>query len=534
MRDLTRSFIRALECGGVPLLIEAVIKVEQNHESTAGSELATPPGRNMYTIRESLLEILGWTMRAIITGNFIRDGLRPKPGETLPADFEPSQPSQHSHGSGSSVQWEVERIEDAAICEIEDSDDYGRVVYHIKWTGFAHHANTWESIDNLTSCRLKILQFYHDNPDKPQYGPNDCQETLSVEHLDFSGISGFFTNDPPAEHQIIYAHWLVDNTNTSSRGVSPTTKQLFRILELLEFYMSDFPIDHPGYTEHLEFIRTIGQLEDPDHLFRANWDEELNDNGLRRYLKSQDNFEPNRRAQRICLETTIPTIRSQLELIPIEERDRPYPYPLSEIGFTGNAKKRKRSYEDHSSSMKTMYCIGAISIYLFGVRYHWNFHPLPIVRSYSEAKCLELFSSQLSQSYTWLGGMNTDLAGNSNDSAAKISTETYHILRDKTLNNYIIFTNLELARERLEESVEIMGLKLEVDELTERLTNEEAEIADLRAKQRSLRDELAVLLREKKKLVKRAAAERNIIKEGLMAYDRMKELHTCLKKLLNY
>ena len=89
-------------------------------------------------------------------------------------------------------------------------------------------------------------------------------------------------------------------------------------------------------------------------------------------------------------------------------------------------------------------------------------------------------------------------------------------------------------RERLEESVEIMGLKLEVDELTERLTNEEAEIADLRAKQRSLRDELAVLLREKKKLVKRAAAERNIIKEGLMAYDRMKELHTCLKKLLNY
>ncbi|KAJ8058179.1 hypothetical protein OCU04_012379 [Sclerotinia nivalis] len=112
MRDLTRRFLRAHERGGIALLIEEVLKAEQNHESTAGSELATAPGRSMYTIRESLLEIPDWTMRAIITGQFIRDGLLPKPDETLPADFEVpdsqsettnSQPSQRSHGSGSSV-----------------------------------------------------------------------------------------------------------------------------------------------------------------------------------------------------------------------------------------------------------------------------------------------------------------------------------------------------------------------------------------------------------------------------------------------
>lgn len=404
----------------------------------------------------------------------------------------------------------------------------------IKWDGYSYHENSWEPISSLEGCPLKLAQFYKDNPDKSRYGPRDCKDTLTIEGLDLSDISRCFgSTPPPSEHQIIYAHWFVDDTNTSFRGLSPTTTELLRILDVLEFYVTDHPLDHPRRAEHLAIIRLIDQLDDPAGLFPANWPIGHNLNGLRRYLKSQDPLQPvNRRAQQKCLDIIIPTLRSQLELIPIDERDRPYPYPLSEIGYTATAELRKEQHQNHSSSMKIMYCIRAISIHLFGARYRWVFHPIALVRGYSEAKYLEMFFSQLCQSYSWLGGMNTDIAGKSIKSAGEITTKVQHILKRETLNTTIISQNLDLALSRMGRTLEKIELRNECRELEVQINENDIKMQEVMARGRALRVELNGWKEEKKVLLEGIEKETASLGEIVKAKIKIDDLTSLMKELL--
>lgn len=96
-----------------------------------------------------------------------------------------------------------------------------------------------------------------------------------------------------------------------------------------------------------------------------------------------------------------------------------------------------------------MYLLGAISLHIFGTKYRFQYQPICRTRSGPQATVLEQFFSRLCQSYSWLGGMNTEVAGKSNSKAYKLTSHQM-VTMCKTINFSNIDENLKSAHSKLD------------------------------------------------------------------------------------
>jgi hypothetical protein len=342
---------------------------------------------------------------------------------------------------------------------------------------------SWEHVANLANCMAKVEKFHRDNPETLRWGPNDRVKILELEGLTIEvdesdddenpGTSGSTTPPQPKgrgrpkkgqaststtaaakpkkgyDQHIIYAHWLVDDTDSTSAWKSPTTNELLTLLDKFELYAQDLQPSDPNFAAQQSYIQQIDQLQ--DDIIVGHWDIVHNNTGHRRYLRKglapdkQPQISTSR--QKDWLDDLIPNLRSELLAIPQGEQDLPHPRPLVEIGYTSRPAARKKQHATHISSCYAMYLMKAIAIYELDGKYRWTYQPMAVVRSYTEAMALELFFTRLAQSYSWLGGMNTELAGKSITAAGRITTKNNFDLYRDTLKMGVMKENSEKARE---------------------------------------------------------------------------------------
>lgn len=104
----------------------------------------------------------------------------------------------------------------------------------------------WVSLESLAASKELHAQYHADNPAKDRFGELDIEPVV----LQMKDLKDNFDH-------IIYAHWLLDVTASSTRFLSPTIKELNRILDMVEFYGTTMTLETHGalFIEQQAYIR---------------------------------------------------------------------------------------------------------------------------------------------------------------------------------------------------------------------------------------------------------------------------------------
>ncbi|KAE8444214.1 hypothetical protein EG329_000811 [Mollisiaceae sp. DMI_Dod_QoI] len=195
---------------------------------------------------------------------------------------------------------------------------------------------------------------------------------------------------------------------------------------------------------------------------------------------------------------------------------------------------RKTTHITNCSSAYAMALIGAIAVKHFKGKYRWIYQPICHVRSGFAATILELFFSRLCQSYSWLGGTNTEIAGKSADKAWSM-TDKDKLLILSSIDVETIEKNAEKAREKLSASLQGLEDKKRCPELEEEIAENEKKLKEARETNDLLEKQITALQGQSIPDQTRLAQELEAFESMIELRERLtpqKALNKALEKLV--
>ncbi|KAI8941685.1 hypothetical protein NX059_002895 [Plenodomus lindquistii] len=236
------------------------------------------------------------------------------------------------------------------------------------------------------------------------------------------------------EQPSIYIHLLADE-----HGTPPTPNQYLLMRDLVLDYIAEGLPSTSAY--HL------------DNITRPFVTQEASSLGYRKYLHT--NTRSTRRVeafQRLCA-----GIQARVTPIPASLRDRPFPYPPGECGYSINSHTRLAQHRSHNSSNYIMNLVEDIFTYLYRtgtLDQHFTMQQFIIYLIFrpSQAAIAEIFCSGLLQ--VWVddgGGFNAYPAGLSVASARRVTGDQWDDHDRRTREDSPVVENMKAQVDRVEQ-----------------------------------------------------------------------------------
>lgn len=261
---------------------------------------------------------------------------------------------------------------------------------------------------------------------------------------------------------------------------------------------------------HKRYIALVDGVSEQDNHYASQetwWNMENSKLGYRKHLTSRTHaFQPVAMKERIeqLRNVLVPKLRQRLMTIPPEQRDRPYPIPLSEIGYTSRPYTRRTEHSTHSSTTWAFALFEEIAVIEFPQKtYQWRYAPIAECR-YEEDHCswLECFFSRLCQSYFWLGGFNPAVAGISVKGWEKITKEV-SVARLNDMDYDQIRVNIASDDRKLKAWVKYKRYGKKLQEARATIAELGPKLEELNAEKEALEERLAELREQVKRKVER-------------------------------
>lgn len=219
-------------------------------------------------------------------------------------------------------------------------------------------------------------------------------------------------------------------------------------------------LGHEGYENWRAFIRKVDNPDEDHGISEGNWSKEYNDMGFRKHLTSIKDgrlvLDEERLAQ--YQRVLLPTLRKELERIPMHDRDKSHSSPWMEVGLTVNPISRMKEHRNHSKTTPGLAFLECVSLAKYGGIFSWIYQPIARAREAEHLPWLESCFSMLLQSYFHLGGVNIEPAGISMNAAHKMGLKDKAAACDK-LNIDTFDQNISWTLERFGNLEIVMGNK---------------------------------------------------------------------------